>query len=246
MNFIDMHIHLQDYKSSYAKDIVTKAKHLGINKLVCASIIEEDWEKVEIYANTYPDFVVPAFGLHPWYALNRSHGWEERIVEFFNSNPTAIVGETGVDGLIEAPLSEQIKVFEQHLELARVIKRPVIIHMVKAGTWLEHNWQKLPEKFMLHSYNSSVEQLYHINKIGGYVSFSSSILRNKDKAAIVSAVPENRILIETDGPYQSGKKGVESSPADLPELLKQIAILRKADQQTLADQIYLNAVEFLK
>lgn len=242
MNFIDMHIHLQDYKSIIAKNVVTAAKQSGIKKMVCASIVEEDWEKIGVYTDTYPKLVVPAFGLHPWYLEGAEMGWEDRIADLFTTYPQALVGETGIDGISKTPLDLQKKMFETHVNLAKQFGRPLIIHAVKAGQVWDEYWSMLPEKFMFHSYNASPEQLYHINRIGGYVSFSNSIMANKDAEKIIDLVPANRLLLETDGPYQSGIKGVESGPQNLPTLFEFVAKLKKID----TGQIYQNSLEFLK
>ena len=68
MQFIDTHIHLQDYKTKSAPQIIAGARAAGVEKFVCAAVTEKDWPEVAALAEAYPEVVVPAYGLHPWYA----------------------------------------------------------------------------------------------------------------------------------------------------------------------------------
>lgn len=76
MQFIDTHIHLQDYKTKSAPQIIAGARAAGVEKFVCAAVTEEDWPEVAALAEAYPEVVVPAYGLHPWYAGQARPGWE--------------------------------------------------------------------------------------------------------------------------------------------------------------------------
>ena len=244
MDFIDIHIHLQDYKTNFATDIVKKAQTLNYKKLLCAGISEKDWGKVAKWTDLYPDMIVPAFGVHPWQIADISDNWDTLLCSYIEKYPQAIIGETGIDCLKEN-LQQQKQLFVQHIEMAQQYNRPLIIHAVKAVSYFDDLWNKLPEKFMFHSFNGKVEHLKNILSKNGYVSFSASILKNKDFEKIVQNVPVKKILVESDGPYQPFEKGTISTPFFIPELLKYIAKARKCDYEELAYQIYQNSLEFI-
>ena len=244
MDFIDIHIHLQDYKTNFATDIVKKAQTLNYKKLLCAGISEKDWDKVAKWTDLYPDMIVPAFGVHPWQIADISDNWDTLLCSYIEKYPQAIIGETGIDALKEN-LQQQKQLFVQHIEMAQQYNRPLIIHAVKAVSYFDDLWNKLPEKFMFHSFNGKVEHLKNILSKNGYVSFSASILKNKDFEKIVQNVPVKKILVESDGPYQPFEKGAISTPFFIPELLKYIAKARKCDYEELAYQIYQNSLEFI-
>ncbi len=244
MNFTDMHIHLQDYRANCATDIIAAARSVGVSRLICAATSEDDWPVVAMLARQYPQTVMPAFGIHPWYASNAAAGWIEHLRSWLNDWPQALIGECGLDGHKENR-EKQTKVFAAQVRLAGEMHRPLIIHAVKAVSLLAGFWRHLPERFMIHSFNGRPEHLQLVLKYGGYVSFSASVLKNKDATDIVRMVPENRILLETDGPYQSPWKNEEQTPLFLPELLQQLALWRQTEQPRLAATIECNAERFI-
>ena len=243
MEFIDLHIHLQDYEANFATDIVKKAQKFGLKKMVCAATCLDDWQKVADFAQKYPDLVVPAFGVHPWHVADISADWSEQLKQYLNDFPSALIGETGLDGL-KPEFELQQKFFSAHLELAQKYNRPIIIHSVKAVAELNKFWSQMPPKFMIHSFNGKTEHLREILAHNGYVSFSASILKNREMKNIIRTVPLNRLLLESDGPYQAFEKGAISSPFFIVEMLHRFALVLNLKVEDLSQQIYNNSLEF--
>lgn len=246
MQFIDTHIHLQDFKSRCATDIITKSQNAGVTRIVCVSSFEKDWALTASLAEKFPDFVIPAFGLHPWYAAEAHFGWEVRLQKYLQNFPSALVGECGLDRLRNPEPTIQTSVFETQINLAKEFRRPLIVHAVKAAEWLENFWNILPEKLVFHSFTGPKELLRKIIQADGFVGFNFSVLRSRNMAEILNWVPSQKILLETDGPYQGPEKGQEVSAADLPQLLARIAAERGDNPWELAAKIYKNSMEFIK
>lgn len=246
MQFIDTHIHLQDFKSRCATDIIKTAAEVGVEKLVCVSAVEEDWEKTAALCEEFPNKVIPAFGLHPWYVNEAKSGWKERLEQYLIKYPCALIGETGLDRFRDESYEPQNQFFKAHIELAHKHQRPLLIHAVKCQDWLEAYWPILPPKFVFHSYMGRRELLKKIITKGGHVSFSFSILRSREKEDVLNAVPTNRLLLETDGPYQGPVRGEEVDSASLPELAKQISEIRQEKLELFAKNAYHNSEEFIK
>lgn len=246
MKFIDTHIHLQDFKTRCATDIIVSGRTCGVEKFVCASIVQNDWEKITELFDKFPNKIIPAFGLHPWYIDKISSDWEISLEKMLEKYPGALVGETGLDRLRFPEKEPQNTIFRKHIEIAKKYRRPLLIHAVKCQDWLEEYWPILPEKFVFHSYNGRSELLKKIISRGGYVSFSASILKNRDKEKLLKAVPIERMLLETDGPYQSFYPERESSPEFLPELAEKISGIYGEDKEFFADRVYQNSLEFVQ
>lgn len=245
MQFMDTHIHLQDFKTKNATDIIEDAAAFGVEKMVCVSAAEDDWGKAAALARQFPNRVVPAFGLHPWYAREAQPGWEQRLAAYLEQYPQALVGEAGLDRFRDKEAEPQNVIFRAQVELAKEYNRPLSIHAVRAQGWLDDYWKLLPAKFVVHSFNGRRELLDKILKAGGYVSLSPSILRNPHKEEIVPLIPLERLLLETDGPSQSLNRGSEGTPRELPILAVEIAALRNEKNECLSARVYQNSMEFI-
>ncbi len=245
MKFIDTHIHLQDYKQTYATQIIRRAMEKGVEKFVCAGTSPADWESVEKLCLDFPDIIIPAFGIHPWYAAEAPAGWKRQLENLLEKYPEACVGECGLDGAGKRETVPQLPVFEYQTELARRHNRPLLLHAVKCQNELNNWWKKLPPRTVFHSYNGRREVLKQIVSAGAYVSFSFSILSNRDGEELLKMVPSDKILLETDGPYQSPLPDEETKPERLPELALFLAGLRNEDEKAFAARTYRNSLEFL-
>ena len=113
------------------------------------------------------------------------------------------------------------------------------MHAVKADVWLKDFWSILPSKTVFHSFNSHLEQLQPVIKHGFYVALNIKILKNKHFEEIVRKIPINKLLIETDAPYQS-------NISDLKVLLQKIACILNVNVEDLAAKLYANAMEIVK
>lgn len=239
MQFIDTHIHLQDDKSNNTTEIIAQALAKGCQKLICASSIEDDWEQVAELTINFPQIIVPAFGVHPWYITTAKDGWQTRIEEYLQRFPQALIGEAGLDGL-KPEVEQQKQLFAEHIKLAKEYQRPLIIHAVKAVPLLENFWKELPEKFVFHGFNSKAELLQKILQHGGYIGIGSGLLKTPKAKEILKQIPINRLLFETDAPY------LALSPWAIIEQAEQIAALRGENADKLAQQVYHNSLEFIK
>lgn len=237
MRFVDTHIHLQDFDIP-AEEVICLLRQNGVDKCICISATEDDWKKVGALAQKFPQTVVPAFAIHPWYAHSAKSGWRSRLEQKLKDFPQALIGECGLDLLKGEEPSQQQKVFEEHIALAKQYHLPLLLHMVKAWDLLNDYWNKLPQPFVFHSFNGSVEMLRQIIKHGGYVAVNDKILRTKHAEEVIKNVPELRLLLETDAPYQS-------KISDLPRLCENIALIRAERVEETAENVYYNSLRII-
>jgi len=245
MKFIDTHIHLQDFKFICAKDILRGAMSYGIEKMFCMSAKRADWRAIAELVGKFPEQIIPSFGIHPWYA----HQYKSDDLTFLDSllqkYLSAIVGEIGLDGL-KGYLILQQELFFAQLSLAKKHHRPVSIHCVRATAAIQSNWNKLPEKFVFHSYSGKKEFLRQILNHGGYVGFSSAVLQRPETAEIIKFAPMERILLETDAPYQPILQKNENPAEKIVKIANKVAEIKKENLEKLCEQIYKNSLEFVK
>ena len=135
-------------------------------------------------------------GIHPW---SISNDWKnlfaaiERLAK--NENVIAI-GECGLDTLKSPAFIElQVEVFCAHAHLAEVIRKPLIIHCVKAHDRLIalHKELKPQQAWILHGFRGKPTQAAQLITAGFYISLGERF--NSDSAR---AIPTERLFIESD------------------------------------------------
>lgn len=143
-----------------------------------------------------------SIGLHPWYVekdlldeiINKLEGMAK------NQNVLAI-GEIGLDTKVDVPVELQLKAFKMQLFIAEKVKKPVIIHCVKAYNELlslrKRSDQDIP--WIFHWYNSGIEMAKDLISKNCYLSFGISLFKNESKAfKAFKDLPSDRIFFETD------------------------------------------------
>lgn len=239
MQFIDTHTHLQDDKSSNATEIIRKAYMAGCQKMICVSAKEEDWEKIVEFTNVSPENIVPAFAIHPWYVSELKNNWSAHLAMMLQKFPQALIGECGLDGL-KPNIEKQKQVFAEHIRLAEELKRPLIIHAVKAVALIEEYWDKLPQKFVIHGYNGKAEFLKKIIQKGGYIGVGNGLLKHPQAKELLKLIPNNKILFESDAPFQSDGAWAVKKIIETASRLLEISV------EQLSAQAYQNSLEFIK
>ena len=237
MQFTDSHCHLQDDKTKNAQQIIKELKNEGFAKVVCVSSNPEDWEKVAKIATENPDFVIPAFGLHPWYIKKVEKNWLEILEKMLSRFPKAQVGECGLDRLKAAEWETQKEIFSAQIELAKHFNRPLNIHMLKAENEFESFWKKMPQKFLFHSFSGSLNFLKKAVDRGGYISVSAKLLNRKNAQEIIKNIPLERLLTETDAPYQTDF-------CDIKRTIVEISERKGLPKERLLEMIFQNFNEF--
>lgn len=218
--YIDAHNHLQDtWLQPHLERLGEQLGALGLTKAVVNGTCEDDWDAVAALARRFP-WVRPSYGVHPWDAGNRSPAWLDHLRARLLADPTAAVGEIGIDrwmtdsarpddprlaGLRRAPLPEQTDVFLRQLALAVELDRPVTVHCLQAWGALDERLRGVsrPERgFLLHAYSGPKEMVPGFVQIGAYFSFNGAFLDPRKEAIreAFRAVPLERLLVETDAP----------------------------------------------
>ena len=192
----DAHNHLQDPAlAPHLEQIADAANTLGIADMVVNGTCEDDWPQVHALAQRYT-FVRPSYGLHPWDAGNRSANWLNALRTRLAAEPSAAVGEIGLDrwildsarpddprlaGLRRAPLAEQTEIFLAQLALATTENRPVTIHCLQAYGLLDELLHAHPvpaRGFLLHAYAGPAELIPRLSACGAYFSFNGYFLKD--------------------------------------------------------------------
>lgn len=257
MEFIDTHCHLQDPPLVDAVDnVIARAHRKGVRGFMLAGVDPEDWERQLRLAQRYPECGI-SFGVHPqkvWQNPNNVDNMLAALVKYLeDSNQTRplALGETGLDRSnsdARACMPEQRRIFIQQLHLAHRAELPVILHIRDAhGAALEIlEREGVPERGgVVHSYSGSSELVAKYVALGLHLSFASpvTIPTAARVRAAAAAVPLERLLVETDAPYQTPRahRPQPNEPQYLPETVDALAAVRCESADTIAATTTRNA-----
>ena len=144
------------------------------------------------------------YGVHPWYSGEWDEGTASRLIRILEDDPCAHVGEIGLDSK-RGELSGQMPAFEGQLDIASDLGRIVNIHMVgceKEVLDAVRAHARGSGAVILHSFLSE-SYVRPFAEAGCLFSLNPRILARSDARLVrlVSAIPEDRLLLETDAPY---------------------------------------------
>ena len=249
---IDAHIHLSDNRFyTDEKEIIRQAEKNGVNDFFCVSSEPMEWHNVLALSGKYKN-IRPFIGTHPWYASKH----DPDLFKTLLSNSAFInVGEIGLDTIKGE--SGQENVFENQLNIAAELNRPCVIHCVKsfdAMAAILKNLKKRPPALLFHGYSGTIQQAVFLMRFNAYFSFSGNLLYpdKRKLQSVFTAIPENRLLIETDAPYMLPpekfrfiKDEERNLPVNLPLIIQELAKIRKMDSSILIPLLRQNAERFL-
>jgi TatD DNase family protein len=256
VSWTDSHNHLHDPRLGDAATVIAEMMAAGVARCVVNATCEDDWPAVETLALARPDFILPAFGIHPWKAHTATDGWCERLELLLEKHPQAGLGECGLDKWVAfPPMEAQLPVFRAQLALSRETGRPLTIHCLKAwGLLLEELAAKPPPRFLMHSFGGSIETARQLMPLGAWFSFSGHFLHPRKAAAleIFRQLPRDRILLETDAPDMLPPAEIIrhplpenlNHPANLPETGRALANAFGMPADELAGLTNANAAVF--
>ncbi len=256
MKLFDTHAHYDSRAFDEDREAVIAAlPSAGVGGFVDISADIEDMDDVLQLALTHENAWC-ALGVHPSELEGMDEGVLEKIRKLKGDYPekVAAIGEIGLDYHYEPDEKEkqlQKEWFVRQLELAEQLDLPVVIHSRDAA---EQTFDILKEHAgalkgaVIHCFSYSRElaeayaRLGFYIGVGGVVTFKNS---RKLKEA-VSALPIDRILLETDCPYlaPSPHRGERNSSLLLPLVAGEVAALKGMDVEEAAGITWENACSF--
>lgn len=133
-------------------------------------------------------------GLHPWYADQYSF---HEILPFLKQ--VSVIGEIGMDTIwCEVPLSIQESCFQSQLAFACDEKKPVILHTKGQERRIASIIKEYKNQYLVHWYSSSEPPDAYL-ALDCYFSIGPDVFWNPFVQQTALLIPENRLLIETDG-----------------------------------------------
>ena len=189
-------------------------------------------EKAVALAQRYPGTLYAAVGIHPNDAPELTEEALGRLRAWAKLPCVKAWGEIGLDyHYDDVPREVQKHAFRLQMQLARECSLPVVVHEREA----HEDGLKIIDEFpdvmgVFHCFSGSLEMAKELVKRGWYIGFTGVVtFKNARKAVeVASAIPLERILIETDCPYMAPEpfRGRRNDPSLVPYVAAKIAALR--------------------
>ena len=248
----DTHTHYSDKRFDNDRhNLLLSMEQNGIGNIVeVGAGIKSTKEAVKL-SGEY-SFIYAAVGIHP----SEAAGTTEEDIEWIKSlalkEKVVAVGEIGLDYHYDEPSRQvQKKWFVRQLEIAREMGLPVIIHSRDAAedtlnimkTFYKSNTGEGYGVIHCFSYSAEIAKIYidmgFYLGIGGVVTFKNS----KKLIDVVSKVPLDRIVLETDAPYLTPEphRSERNSSLNLKYVVEKIAEIKGSTQKEVIDITEKNA-----
>jgi TatD DNase family protein len=217
--WVDSHCHLFAAEQAPAA-LLERAQAAGVDWVMCPGVDLETSLQARRIALRHPDGVLWAAGLHPHDASN----WEQQESRLGALIAEAdAIGECGLDYYRDlSPRPAQRQVFRRHLELAKVLNKPIIVHCrdAFADVFAAVEQAALGEQVILHSWTGGPKWTKRFDGLGVTFSFAGMITYpTGDTVRRAAAVaPAERTMVETDTPYLPPQRyrDMPNEPAFVP------------------------------
>ncbi|MGQ0633519.1 MAG: TatD family hydrolase [Planctomycetaceae bacterium] len=255
MLLFDTHCHLDEEAFEPDRvEVVNRAVAAGVARiLTIGTTAASSRRAVEIAAQFHAVYAV--VGIQPNYVSQAAAGdWE--IIEQLSRCPKVVaVGETGLDQYWDyAPLDVQIEYFRRHLDLARTLDVPFVVHCREAERAVLDELLRAaaigPLRGVMHSFTGDEATARACVELGLYISFAGMVTYKKSQALrqVAQTVPLDRLLVETDAPYLAPQpmRGKRNEPAFVRATVECLAELLGMTATDLAERTSENAARLFR
>lgn len=234
---IDFHSHLDLYPNpqQVIEGIIQRKMYV-----LSVTTTPSAWRGTYSLSKHFPR-IKTAIGLHPQIAHQRNH--ELELFDTYLAE-TDYVGEVGLDGSPELKdyFEVQTKVFSHILaSCCHAGGKILSIHSRRAAAEVLEALVKYPSSGVpvLHWYTGSKTELRTALKMGCWFSVGPAMLRSKRAMDLISEIPKNRIITESDGPFATNGENV-LLPWDVEMAIKKLSQIWKCDFHEANEILYSN------
>ena len=237
--YVDVHSHAYEYGASELRRIMSETPLVIV-------IVSDDYttslKTLEISRSL--ESVSPCLGVHPWTVAELGEREALRqarqVVDLALEAGIGCIGEVGLDTkFVAESIDAQRAVFRFFLEAAR--DNGLRLNLHTAGTWREV--YELLVRYDIgyanfHWYTGPLDLIDDIVSHGYTLSINPAVRVQRKHQAVVERAPLEAILTESDAPYNY--KGVKLTPRLIPQVVAEIARIKKLDEDYVKNRIYEN------
>ncbi|MDQ1254926.1 MAG: TatD DNase family protein [Euryarchaeota archaeon] len=241
---IDSHCHLDFPKFNRdQKETILRAREAGVVGMINSGISQKGNRMSLELTEKYED-IHATLGLSP--DIGRE-GTEKEINIILaqieaKAEKAVAIGEAGLD-FQDCKTNEererQTAAFKKVIELAKNLDKPLVVHARLAEAEVL-NLVKDVNMVIYHCYSGSLETMQEIIDKGYYISLATLVCFSEHHQSLAAEVPLESLLLETDSPYLSSRKG-RNEPAFIIDSIPVVARLKDVEPEEIAKQTTENA-----
>ncbi|MBP2340747.1 TatD DNase family protein [Saccharothrix coeruleofusca] len=247
---VDAHTHLDACGARTpegVREVLDRAVAAGVDRVVT---VADDMAAARWAAEaaTWDERVFAAVALHPTRTSDFSDADKAELSALAAQPRVVAVGETGLDYYWDyAPKQAQHEAFRWHVDLAKRVGKPLMIHDRDAHDDILKvlDDEGAPADVVFHCFSGDLDFARACVERGFVLSFAgTATFRNAHALReAVAWVPEDRLLVETDAPFLTPHpfRGRPNEPYCANYTLREIATLRQVDVADLAVAVTRNA-----
>lgn len=247
-NIFDSHAHYNDPAfNEDADEILSALPSKGISYIVNVGYSIDISKYALEQSEKYP-FLYFSAGIHPHESDELPSDYISQLESIAKHPKCVAIGEIGLDYFRnEIDHNIQKKVFNEQIELAKALNKPIIIHSREA---MSDTFEVLKtadyNNGVVHCFSGSAESATELVKMGFYIGFTGVVTFNNAKKAVkaAQAVPLDRLLVETDCPYMAPvpNRGKRCTSDMIFNTAEKLAEIKGISTQELLDITNANAM----
>jgi TatD DNase family protein len=242
MNIVDSHNHIHFRAFSHDREeALSRAFDGGVTSMLTVGIDPKDCKKAIDVARGHEGVFV-SIGIHPQNA--DKYGVKEvQTLAGLSSDPCVVaIGETGFD-LFRTPQSEprQKELFAAHIELARRLRLPLVIHDRQAHEQtiqVMNDTNAWPIGGVFHCFSGDSQLAQTVTGKGFYISIPGVVSYKSahELKDVVARTPLEYLLVETDARYLTPEpfRGKRNEPLYVAKVVEEIARIKKTSAEEVA------------
>ncbi len=238
-------------------EMMQRATEAGVTRIIVTGASDEGNVAAAALAEANPGHLYATAGVHPHHASDYDASSEAIIRSLAAKGAIVAVGECGLDYFRNfSPRDAQLKAFQSQLDIAVDTGLPVFLHQRDAhDDFVELLEPVLPKisRAVAHCFTGEHESLREYLSMGLWIGITGWICDERRGAHlhdIVSIIPDDKLLIETDAPYLMPRtirpkpKSRRNEPSYLTEVLRVVAAARGQSEEHVARVTTENAIQF--
>ena len=246
---IDSHCHLDFPKFNRDREeTIFRAREAGIVGMINSGIsLKGNLVSLEL-AEKYED-IHATLGLSP--DISRE-GNPKQVKEILtqieaNAEKAVAIGEAGLDFQdckTNKEREKQTGAFKKVIELSKSFEKPLVVHARMAEAEVLELVKDV-DTVIYHCYSGSVETMNKIVDAGYYISLATLVCFSNHHRTLASKIPLENLLLETDSPFLSSRKG-RNEPAFIVDSVPVIAEIKEMEPAEIAKLTTENARRVFK